>query len=237
MRIAILISGHCRTFVFQEQKIFFENFLKSKHSVDIYLMLKIDSLMQSEQGLNNLKEMIKTLKPKYSIAFKEWRENNQVYYSQMKMIQFLANKAMPNKYDYYIRMRPDGIILNTLDEILNEISNEISNTLCTSYKFDAKGNDQFFIMTHSLLENWLFKLPMYPSIYKNLPDYTIFNEIQVKQCIKSGLVRSYERIESWNNYHCHLNISYWISRQQFIPIAYDDFINKLKNIIHYEVVL
>jgi hypothetical protein len=29
MKIAILISGHCRTFVYQEQRIFFERFIKS----------------------------------------------------------------------------------------------------------------------------------------------------------------------------------------------------------------
>jgi len=225
--------------VFQEQRIFFEKFIKSLNAnVDVYLMLKTDKLMQSEQGLINLKEMIKTLKPVYSIAFKKWRENNDVYYSQMKMIQFLAHKAMPYKYDYYIRMRPDLIVTDKIilkSFILNPLN---IDTIYTSYKFDAKGNDQFFIMTHSLLRNWFLNIPMYPSVYNKCPDYIIFNtNIKIKQCIKSGLVRDYKKIESWNNYHCHLNVKYWKPRQQFIPITNEEFINKLKNIIHYEIVI
>jgi len=77
MKIAILISGHCRTFIYQEQRIFFERFIKYLSQFgqcDIYLMLKIDDLMQTDQGIINLEKIIKMLNPVYSIAFKQWNQ-------------------------------------------------------------------------------------------------------------------------------------------------------------------
>ena len=98
MKIALLISGHCRTFVYQEQRIFFEKFikyLKTFGQCDTYLMLKTDNLMQTEQGIINLEKMIKMLNPVYSFAFKRWHNNDDnCYYSQMNMIKFLINKPV-----------------------------------------------------------------------------------------------------------------------------------------------
>lgn len=248
MKIAILISGHCRTFVYQEQRIFFERFIKylSQYGqCDTYLMLKIDQLMQTEQGLINLEKMIKTIKPVYSIAFKRWNQNDDnCYYSQMKMIRHLINKT--HDYDYYIRIRPDSIIPN-IDEIkiptpspylsLYFSSPYFSRSyLCSSRKFDARANDQFFIMCKKTVNDWFLNLPIVPINIS--PEYFIFNKMNVPQLIKSGLVRSYKRIISWNFYHCHLNIKdYWLPEQSFVSIPNDHFINKLKTIMQYQEVI
>jgi hypothetical protein len=232
MRIALLISGHCRTFVYQEQCIFFEKLIKYLSrfgKCDTYLMLKTDQLMQTEQGLINLEKIIKTLKPLYSIAFKQWRENDDnCYYSQMKMIRYLIDKSI-NDYDYYVRIRPDCIIPN-LEHI------KLNHPLCTSRKFDAAGNDQFFIMSKRAVNEWFLNIPII--VVNTSPEYYIFNHVNKCINIDSGLVRSYKRIEGWNSYHCHLNVkNYWLSEQLFEPIPYDIFVNKLKNIMHYYEVI
>ena len=246
MKIAILISGHCRTFVFQEQYIFFEKFIKHLRQFgkcDVYLMLKTDDLMKTEQGIINLEKIIKMLKPVYSIAFKQWNYyDNNCYYSQMKMIRHLVDKAtdltdkaiteksLTNKateanYDYYIRIRPDLFIPNVKEIKLSNIS--------TSRKFDSFGNDQFFIMSHQVVKNWFLKIPIVPMDVS--PDYIIFNNIRVQQTVKSGLVRGYKRIEGWNSYHCHLRIK-WLPEQRFTH-SNDIYINKLKTFLDYKEVI
>ena len=251
MKIALLISGHCRTFVFKEQRIFFKRFIKSlnvnsNNECDVYLMLKQDTQTQTEKGLINLKKIISTIKPKYSLCFKQWASNNDVYYSQINMIYHLLQKAFIYekqnniKYDYFIRIRPDTVLNETVDlkkihkiNYLNGL-NEI-NVIYTSFKFDAKGNDQFFIMNQSQVYNWFLKLPMRPSIYDKCPDYIIFNNIRVEQIVGSGLVRGYKNIDTWNNCHSKLNPkNYWIEKENFIPLSNEDFLLKIKDIIYYE---
>ena len=230
-KIALLISGNCRTLVFQEQQHFFEKFIKDLEKIgqcDVYLMLQTDTLMQTNEGIINLKKMIDLIKPVYSIAFKQWSSNNDnCYYSQMKMIRFLVDKALTKrKYDYYIRIRPDCIITESI---------KLNKTICTSRKFDSKGNDQFFIIPRNYLK-WFLNLPIIPMDIS--PEYYIFNSVETNPIIKSGLVRDYKKIESWNFYHCHLNIrNYWIKEEQFNYISNEVFVNKLKNIIQYQEVL
>jgi len=232
MRIALLISGHCRTFVYQEQRIFFEkliNYLSQFGTCDTYLMLKTDQLMQTDQGIINLEKIIKSLNPVYSIAFKQWRENDDnCYYSQMKMIRHLVDKSMTSTYDYYVRIRPDTIIPD-MEEI------KFNQPLCTSRKFDAVGNDQFFIMSKQAVNEWFLNIPII--VVNTSPEYYIFKH-SVDKCVNSGLVRSYKKIQGWNLYHCHLNVKdYWLPEQIFRPIPYDIFINKLKIIMQYNEVL
>lgn len=234
MKIALLISGHCRTFVYEEQRIFFERlikYLQKYGQCDTYVMLKTDQMMQTNQGIRQLEKILKMLNPIYSIAFKQWKQHdNNCYYSQMKMIRYLVEKSLTDKinYDYYIRIRPDTVI-----PYLEQI--QLNAALRTSRKFDSKGNDQFFIMSQKILKEWFLKLPIIPM--KVSPEYYIFNQIQCIRSIKIGLVRDYKRIESWDSHHSHLNIkNYWLPQERFDSIS-KDFINKLKNIIHYQEVI
>lgn len=230
MKIALLISGHCRTFVYEEQRIFFKKLIKYLETFgqcDTYVMLKVDQMMQTHQGIIQLEKMIKTLTPVYSIAFKQWNQHdNNCYYSQMRMIRHLVDKA--HNYHYYIRIRPDCVIPK-----LQQI--QLTNALQSSCKFDSKGNDQFFIMSQKIMKDWFLKLPIIPMNVS--PEYYIFN-VKNTQTIDSGLVRDYKRIESWNSRHSHLNIrDYWLNQVVYTPIPYDLFVNKLKNMIHYQEVI
>jgi hypothetical protein len=232
MKIALLISGHCRTFVYEEQRIFFEKLIKYLQSFgqcDTYIMLKTDQKMQTDQGIIQLEKIIKMLNPVYSIAFKQWNQHdNNCYYSQMRMIRHLVDKSV-NNYDYYIRIRPDCVI-PSLEQI------KLTNALYTSRKFDSRGNDQFFIMSQQIIKEWFLKIRIAPM--KVSPEYYIFNVKTINSNIDSGLVRDYKIIESWNTRHSHLNIKdYWIEQVIYTPIPYDLFVNKLKNIIHYQEVI
>lgn len=232
MKIALLISGHCRTFVYEEQRIFFEKLIKYLQTFgqcDTFIMLKTDQKMQTDQGIIQLEKIIKMLNPVYSIAFKQWQQHdNNCYYSQMRMIRHLVDKSV-NNYDYYIRIRPDCVI-PSLEQI------KLTNALYTSRKFDSRGNDQFFIMSQQIIKEWFLKIRIAPM--KVSPEYYIFNVKTINSNINSGLVRDYKKIESWNTHHSHLNIKdYWLDPVVTTPIPYYVFINKLKNIIHYQEVI
>ena len=245
MKIALLISGHCRTFVYEEQRIFFERLIKYLQKFgqcDTYVMLKTDQMMQSNQGIRQLEKILKMLNPIYSIAFKQWNQyDNNCYYSQMRMIRHLVDKSLKSltakthDYDYYIRIRPDCVI-----PYLEDIQLKFY-TIISSRKFDSRGNDQFFIMSREILKEWFLMLSIIPMNCS--PEYYIFNannikNIKINTKIRSGLVRDYKRIESWNSHHSHLNIkNYWLNQVKYNPIPYDIFINKLKNIIHYQEVI
>ena len=248
MRIALLISGHCRTFVFQEQRRFFKHFLKSlkkQSEVDVYLMLKVDDRLKTQQGIKNFKKMIKMLNPVYSIVFEKWRENNDVYYSQMKMIQHLCKRALNGvalngvalnhknhkEYDFFIRIRPDLVLNSTID------LSKLSKRIYTSYKFDAIGNDQFIIMPKEFIQ-WILNIPMYLELYDKCPDYIIFNNVRsfVSQIVGSGIVREYKKIQTWNTKHDILNpTNYWREKEHFHPN--ENYVEELKKIIHYETIL
>jgi hypothetical protein len=193
-------------------------------------MLKIDPMMQTEQGIVNLEKIIKSLNPVYSIAFKHWRQHDSnCYYSQMKMIRHLVDKTNQT-YDYYIRIRPDCMIPN-----LEQIKLIQTMGITSSRKFDSIGNDQFFIMTSNTI-NWFLKLPIIP--IDTSPDYYIFNHVIVNQTINSGLVRDYKKIQSWNFYKCHLHEpKYWLKKFKSIAMPLNIFINKLKNIMNYQEVI
>jgi hypothetical protein len=147
----------------------------------------------------------------------------------MKMIRHLINISVTNSYDYYIRIRPDSVIPN-----LNEI--KFNHPIYSSRKFDAKANDQFFVMSRQMVHEWFLNLPIFPA--NTSPEYIIFNKIFIPQLIRSGIVRKYKRISSWNFYHCHLNIKdYWLPEQSFDSIPNQLFINKLKTIMDYQEVI
>jgi hypothetical protein len=92
-------------------------------------------------------------------------------------------------------------------------------------------------MSQQIIKEWFLKIPITP---KNIsPEYYIFNVVKsINSNIDSGLVRDYKRIESWNTRHSYLNLKdYWLEPVVTTAIPYDIFINKLKNIIHYQEVI
>jgi hypothetical protein len=234
MKVALLISGHIRTFVLKEQILFFSLFLnqiKQNHHCDVYLLLKIDDVyIQSNKGLHHLSILLNILNPVYSVAFTSFSKNNDVYYSQIKMIDMLIESSK-DKYDYYIRTRPDLILFDTI--YFNELKKD---KIYTSFKTDAIGNDQFFIISNDLLHSWWLN-KIRPTLedeinYTKLPDYVIFDSVKenVIQLYNSGLVRYYGKITQWNPTEIH--VPYWILNEDYPKLKYTIFVHKLKKIIN-----
>jgi hypothetical protein len=227
--IALLLSGSPRTFVLREQINFFTHFI-NVNSCDVYILLKIapGEMIISKEGLENLRIMLRILKPVFVATFHTFSVNNDVYYSQIRMIDFLLTIAMKTRpYDYFIRMRPDMIVYD-------KIYMPPQSTIYTSYKTDAIGNDQFFIISKKMVYTWWIKqirpTLTNPSLWKNLPDYVIFNSIKKNtiQKFNSGLVRT-DRIDEWNP--TKINKPYFLYRNQFTPMDYSSFLKELSTIM------
>lgn len=255
MKIALLISGTPRTFIYNEQVRFFNNLkekiIRENNEVDIYLFLKIKDSVKfiiSKNGLKNLRKQLINLNPKYFkiiYSFGDIYDNNNIiqkfkrnYYSQMKPIDILLNKATKNKkYDWFIRIRPDFYLdLNSYN--FNMVSKN-KNYIYTTPKKDCKGSCDFFIFSNKMRKIWWNKY-----IANNLsnklvnPEYYIFNFIKKNQIIKEqmiyGLVRRYNTINTWNNNGKEdLNPKdYWLVKEYFILMDYELFKKKILKIIN-----
>jgi len=254
MKVALLISGTPRTFIFNEQVNFFNN-LKQKiiaenNEVDIYLFLKIkDSInyIISKNGLKNLRKQLHNLNPKYFkiiYSFGDIYDNSNViqkfkrnYYNQMKPIDILLNKATKNKkYDWFIRIRPDFYL--DLKSYNFNMKAKNKNFIYTTPKEDCKGSCDFFIFSNIMLKNW-WKIYISNNLSNKLvnPEYYIFNFIKKNKIIKEkmiyGLVRRYKKIHTWNSKgKQYLNlVKYWLVKQYFILISYKLFKKKILTII------
>jgi hypothetical protein len=219
--IVLLISGEIRTFIFKEQIDFFKRLINYLYlhfeNVHVYLLLKIprsdktiyihrrDNLfICSQQGLENLNELLSILKPIYNSYFYDFNLNTNANYSQMKMIDILIKKAtyyekINNiKYDMFFRIRPDSCIL--INEL--KIDTLIENYIYTSIKNDAIGSDQIFLFNQNILKFWWSYIRKLCDTNRmvNMPDYTIFNmHISiVQQKFQNWLVRTYNQEDTWN---------------------------------------
>lgn len=255
MKVALLISGTPRTFVFDEQVKFF-NDLKQKiinenNKLDIYLFLKIkDSVnyISSENGLKNLIKQLENLNPLYFkiiYSFGEKYENNQVpvwckrqYYNQMKPIDILLNVASNNKkYDWFIRIRPDFYL--DLNSYNFDMHTKNKYFIYTTPKDDCKASTDFFIFSNKMRKIWWDKY-----ISNNLSnklvnaEYYIFNFINENRIIKQnmiyGLIRKYKKILTWNkNGRQRLRLkNYWLKKKIFNQLDYEVFKKEILNIVN-----
>ena len=255
MKVALLISGTPRTFIFNEQVIFFNNLKKKiigeNNEVDIYLFLKIKDSVNyiiSKNGLKNLRKQINNLNPKYLkiiYSFGDIYDNKNIinpfkrnYYNQMRPIDILLDKASNNKkYDWYIRIRPDFYLDLTTYNFDLHLKNKYF--IYSTPKKDSKGSSDFFIFSNKMRKIWWNKY-----ISNNLsnklvnPEYYIFNFIKKNQIIKEkmiyGLVRRYNTINTWNNNGKEvLNPrDYWLVKEYFILMDYELFKKKILKIIN-----
>ena len=159
MKLALLISGNIRTFVFNEQICFFKKLIDTlPKNTDYYILLKIDDprgikYFQSEQGIINLKKQIEQLKPVYCCIYnKNKNYNYSWFYPQVFQINFLLETAKKYSllknfnYDYYIRFRPDYFFKN----FINDFSELDKNFIYTNQKFDSIGCDQLIIIIFAM---------------------------------------------------------------------------------------
>jgi hypothetical protein len=198
MRYAILISGQPRTFDFEEQYNMFKEFLTtSTLEYDVYILFKMKDTRQMNKSVEKI---IKLLNPLYFNYFYDFKKKG-VYYSQIKMIDFLIEKM--TDYEKALKIRYDGIIRFRPDVYVPPLKwFPLENYIYTSIKTDAFGNDQFFIINKTMLEEWWIKYVRptldNESLYEKCPDYVIFNGYPVKQIVPSALIRDKNVCQTWN---------------------------------------
>jgi len=239
MKIALLISGEPRTIVFNEQICFFKKFISSivddGHSVHVYMLFKLrnePSFICSREGLSNFMKLLEAIQP-VSVQFTgDYEEEQRAprYYSQIKMIDVLLEKASKFKYDFFLRVRPDSVIKGKIN-----FSNFSCDTVYTSNKFDAVGNDQVFLFHSNLFYSWWIPI-IRPTLDETMgqtitPEYVIFNKCRIYQVIESGLVVGFNQIKTWySNSKQTFDIGdYWFDFESYkrlkISISNEEFIN------------
>ena len=270
--LAFLISGSPRSFVIDEMIIYYKNLIQTYKylniSIDFYIILKIDEIIDSEKtphdrfykqynlpkinffntkkGLNNFEIMLDLLKPKHIIVFNKLDKSNKMQYSQFKSIDIILNKAIEYsknnnfEYNYYIRSRPDLMILN-----LPNLYNLNDSILYSSIKCDSNVNDGFFIISKKLLNTWnndiIKKIEYDPHSNNHFPEGTLFNNFKTNQICRSILIRSYNLVQEWftspeYNIHNFFNINNNNNPHNiYIDTALNnnDFIIELNNILNY----
>ena len=222
MKIAFILCGTPRTFVFREQINYFKK-LKSKFpDSDFYILLRIpkfknspiqqfkhgnpyiEHYIQTEQGLNNLQEQINNLKPIYYQAFTDFNNSNEkecCYLNQWKMINKLLEEAhqyaIRNNFEYthYIRFRLEWTDINLY--LNNELVSKLNNKFVYTSVKDCE--DILFILSNHLYQNWW--IPNINQKYKILQkkNESLFGDIPVKKIYISdgGLLRDYNIISFW----------------------------------------
>ena len=225
---AFLISGAPRTFVIDEMITYYKNlidyYLQKNITLHFYIILKLDEnicdfkapyerfinndtklYFNSLKGLNNFNIILNLLKPIKVICFNEFKLTNIILYSQIKSIDILIKYTLEYenknnfKYDFYIRSRPDLILLEYPN--FKQLEN---NIIYSSRKCDSKASDMFFIFSRIMINNWWNNIvgEIYKEYYlKNYtcPEYFIFNNIICVNIYNSTLIRKHSYIQSWNN--------------------------------------
>ena len=238
MKVALLISGSPRTFVFDEVIDYFIKFINSYKDIefDIYIIFKLNeclrdcsgahtarNFLKSDKGLENFEKILNIFNPKYINCFYNFIFDDRGYYSQIKMIDILIDESIKNeilhnfKYDFFIRMRPDSVLREKID--FNSLNKDY---IYTCYKHDAPGSDQFFIINQKILYEWWIK-DVRPTLIKGCPkycpEYYIFNKKRsiVKQFISSALVRDYNKIVSWTDKYGEITIkNFWYDYSEYL---------------------
>jgi len=253
MQVALLISGEPRTCVFKEQITFFEKFINSLinqgHTVDTYIMLRIDEskngFIQSNEGLDNFSEFLRVCNPVFLDFFSNFNESiyQPRYSNQIKAIDILIRKALEKKsYDYIIRIRPDCLLDGEFDLISLD-----PKIIYTSIKWDAIANDDFIIISKNMIEKWWIPIVRTSLSYvcdvkpdnSISPEYIIYNHMPVKEIITSGLVRDYDKIQSWKTNLSQYNIpkNYWFHKDSYFKllktIEFKEFAERLLKITEH----
>ena len=234
-------------------------------NIDFYIILKLDEIITSEKtphhrfynefnipiinffntqkGLDNFNKLLELLQPKSIIIFNKFSLSNKMQYSQFKSIDIILNKAIEYsknnnfQYDYFIRTRPDLMIM----DFPNFYSCDKS-IFYSSNKCDSKINDGFFIFSKELLNIWtnniIYNIENNFDSDNNFPEGTLFKTINTKQICKSILIRNYDLVQAWNkNPEEKVSISLFQNLQNPHKIYIDtilnnkEFIKKLNKIL------
>tara|TARA_Y100001935_G_C17247570_1_gene479189 strand:+ start:177 stop:953 length:777 start_codon:yes stop_codon:yes gene_type:complete len=248
VKYALCISGAVRSF---PRSIFVESIqplLNEIPNTDIFIVLKMtdkfNNLLNSSEGINSIIKNFLYLKPKKILFIDSFLDKNidtSPYSSQLLLINKSIDLATQyDNYDFFIRYRPDFILLNSnLNfENLNE------NIIYTTRKYDAPASDQVFMFSNKLRKIWWNNLSLITE--KRNPEYEIFNKLPEKvavqngPCFYGGLLRNQEnKLIFWDifskmKYQDKYNLE--ISKDTNVENKYKDMLIKSLNSYNFDFI-
>lgn len=236
LSIAVCISGCIRSFPRASYREGLKRLLTAFPKAHFFLVLKRNDvsytkhqpLFLSKAGVDGFMKTMDIIRhnTKNIIIFDKFENkkiDKSIFASQIRMIDMCLNTAAKYyNYDFYVRYRPDFVLIDTL--LPKDLYSIDENTIYTARKFDAIGNDQVFMFSKKLKKEWWDKYVM-PTTQKMLssnektsPEYFIFDKKSGTHTVKNGpffyggLLRTNENhIVTWDEKLCteHTIIDDW----------------------------
>jgi hypothetical protein len=209
-RIAVCIAGGIRSFSREAVRQGLQKLKEQLPDFDTFCCLRLEtSMLHTDDDLEEYRRTLEILNPIGAVLFERIPVENNNLLSQVTMIEHAVEMATDHqKYDFYIRMRPDFVVV---DAKLPPFAEWDTNTIYTTRKLDARASDQVFMFSEQLRERWWSKIVSAKKKGKGLwspksklvsPEYVIFTDKFVAQdtpvqngpCFYGGLLRqtSYE---------------------------------------------
>ena len=201
--VAVCISGCIRSFPRASYREGLKRLLTAFPNAHFFLVLKCNDVSDTKHpplflnkagvdGFINTMDIIRH-NTKSIMLFDEFADeevNNSIFASQLRIMDMCFNTAsIHHNYDFYIRYRPDFVLLDT--QLPNDSYSIDKNTIYTTRKHDAIASDQVFMLSKNLKKEWWdeYVIPtakeMLPS-QKISPEYFIFNEKKDPSTIQNG---------------------------------------------------
>lgn len=233
--IAVCISGCIRSFPRASYREGLKRLLTAYPNAHFYLVLKRNDvsntkyppLFLNKAGVNGFINTMDIIRrnTKSVMLFDEFADeevNNSYFASQLRMMDMCFNAASKHhNYDFYIRYRPDFVLLDT--QLPKDPYSIDKHTIYTTRKHDAIASDQVFMISKELKKEWWdeYVIPtakeMLPS-KKITPEYIIFDNkkdsstsIQNGPLFYGGLLRTNEtHLLFWDEHEKeHIVIDDW----------------------------
>ena len=205
--LAVCVGGAVRSFPRQAFRQSFAAFRKRMTPLDVFVVLKMSchhgTLLNSAEGVEHFLLTVRALRPKAVILFDRFEDekiNASSYASQMLTIDAAFGAAQSHKpYDYYMRYRPDFIMM---EDARLPWPPESDTTIYTTRKMDAPASDQAFLISGHLKEAWWDRLSK-TDTHLCCPEYAIFQTSFAAENgphFRGGLLRGGEResVVSWD---------------------------------------
>jgi hypothetical protein len=226
MRLAFLLCGTPRTFIFEQQINHFQNLKLKFPNADFFILIKLpvfqnkkiekfkpgspytEHFIQTDKGLENLNKQLINIKPKFLKVFTDYKykyNSNKInLFSQWYMIDYLLKKANQYSeinnfnYDYFIRYRLDWNC-----SCFNLDFNQLNSNYVYSEIKDKQatiGADFLFILSLNLYKEWWIKTINDKLKHINKTENLLWQGTKVIKCdiTNGGLVRDYKVISFWD---------------------------------------
>ena len=249
--IAICICGCVRSFSRKPYRDGLIKLLTIFPNADVFLYLKTHdkngetTLLNSVNGVDEFMKTINIMKNRiikivFFEALSDSRGDKSTFHAQIRNVNACLNLAEQHKhYDYYLRMRPDYVILDTnLPATIND------NVIYTDFHHGSPAGDMVYLFSNKLKKQWWDKYVMdllkTDRWYNHItPEFILMQDMKVQAGPQffGGLLRNNEdkliMFHGDKKFDLRFNDvpSLDISEKSYIEKEYlDMIINKLKSL-------